>query len=76
MSSRTFHSQRAETREPRQRPEPERVLLYNWILRLLLESCFLSSMGFAKEEIVSFVRQSETYRQMSLRFRDRTPART
>jgi hypothetical protein len=45
----------AEIRKPGQRPEPERVLLYNWILRLLLESCFLSALGFAKDDIVSFV---------------------
>lgn len=52
------------------RPDPERVLLYNWILRLLLESCFLRAMGFTQDDVVSFVRRSETYRQMSKRFRD------
>lgn len=33
--------------------DPERVLLYNWLLRLLLESCFLKAMGFSADEIRS-----------------------
>ena len=48
---------------------PERVLLYNFILRMLLEACFLESMGFTNEEIVALLRRSETYRQLSVRFR-------
>lgn len=66
----------AGSRLPR---EPERVLLYNWILRLLLESCFLKAMGFSADEIRTLVAGSDTYRQMSTRFRGRraapTPAR-
>lgn len=56
--------------------EPERVLLYNWILRLLLESCFLKAMGFSPDEIRAFVAASDTYRQMSTRFRGRGAAPT
>jgi len=52
------------------RPDPERVLRYNFILRLLLESCFLKAMGFSTDEIGRFVSGSETYRQLSARFRD------
>jgi hypothetical protein len=48
---------------------PERVLLYNYLLRMLLEACFLESMGFSTEEIVTLLRRSETYRQLSVRFR-------
>ncbi len=48
---------------------PERVLLYNYMLRMLLEACFLESMGFTEEEIVALLRRSETYRQLSVRFR-------
>jgi len=49
--------------------EPERVLLYNFFLRLLLEACFLESMGFTKSEIATIFERSETYRQLSMRFR-------
>jgi len=55
-------------------PDPEQVLLYNWILRVLLESCFLRAMGFSTDEIQSFAASSNTYRQMSARFRDRRTA--
>jgi hypothetical protein len=48
---------------------PERVLLYNFLLRMLLEACFLESMGFTKDEVVALLRRSETYRQLSARFR-------
>jgi hypothetical protein len=50
--------------------DPERLLLYNWILRLLLEACFLKTMGFSAAEIRSFVNGSEVYRQMRARFRE------
>lgn len=50
------------------RPNTERALLYNWTLRLLLESCFLTEMGFSVSEIESFVGRSDTYRQMGQRF--------
>jgi hypothetical protein len=48
---------------------PERVLLYNFLLRMLLEACFLESMGFSRDEIVTLLRRSQTYLQLSLRFR-------
>jgi hypothetical protein len=48
---------------------PERVLIYNFLLRMILEGCFLESMGFTKDEIVALLRRSETYRQYSVRFR-------
>jgi hypothetical protein len=48
---------------------PERVLLYNFLLRMLLEACFLEGMGFTKDEIVAVLRRSEMYRQLSVRFR-------
>lgn len=48
---------------------PERVLLYNFFLRLLLEACFLESMGFTSSEIATIFQRSETYRQLSVRFR-------
>lgn len=49
--------------------EPERVLLYNFFLRLLLEACFLERMGFTSSEIATIFQRSETYRQLSMRFR-------
>jgi hypothetical protein len=60
----------SDARHPGGPLDTERVLLYNWILRLRLEACFLKAMGFSGDEILSFVRQSETYRQMSMRFRE------
>jgi hypothetical protein len=48
--------------------DTERKLLHNWILRLLLESCFLSEMGFSLTDIESFVGRSDAYRQMRERF--------
>jgi hypothetical protein len=56
--------------------DPERVLRYNFVLRLLLEACFLKVVGFEPEEIATFARRSETYRQLKVRFfRDvETPA--
>jgi hypothetical protein len=48
---------------------PERVLIYNFLLRMLLEACFLESMGFTKDQIVALLRRSETYQQLSVRFR-------
>jgi hypothetical protein len=47
---------------------PEQVLQYNCGLRLVLEMCFLQAMGFSTEEIASFARGCETYRQISRRF--------
>jgi hypothetical protein len=42
-----------------------RVIRYNWVLRLLLESCFMQPMGFSIGEIRSCVSESGTYRQMA-----------
>lgn len=53
---------------PSVRANAERRLLHNWIMRLLLESCFLSEMGFTQEEIEAFVGRSDTYRQLRERF--------
>jgi hypothetical protein len=55
-------------------PDPERVLLYNWILRLLLESCLLKVVGFSLEDIRALVERSATYRQVSARWRARGTA--
>jgi hypothetical protein len=48
--------------------EPERVLLYNYFLRLLMEACFLETMGFSIADITALFQRSETYRQLSARF--------
>jgi hypothetical protein len=58
-----------EQRTPAVEVPPERVLIYNFLLRMILEACFLESMGFTKDEIVALLRRSETYRQYSVRFR-------
>lgn len=56
----------------KQRPrfESDRALLYNYILRLLLEACFLRVMGFSAQEVATITHGCETYRQLSLRFAD------
>lgn len=51
-----------------ERPPAQRVLYYNWFLRLLLEAAFLGSMGFEKDEIRAMAEGSETYRQIAARF--------
>ena len=55
---------------------PEHVLRYNFVLRLLLEACFQKVMGFTLKEIATLAHRSETYRQLKVRFfRDvKTPA--
>jgi len=53
---------------PRRRHQ-ERVLLYNWLLRLLLESCFLTEMGFTCDEIRGFVGRSNFYQQLADRLK-------
>lgn len=52
------------------RTNRDAAFLFTWILRLLLEACFLTEMGFSRDEVVGLVRRSEVYRQMSLRFRE------
>lgn len=64
-----FPPEAAELRSPGGQRDPDRVLLYNWLLRLLLEACFLQAMGLSPAEVVSCVGRSDTYRQMSKRFR-------
>jgi hypothetical protein len=49
----------------RGRIESNRVVHYNWVLRLLLESCFLQRMGLAHSEVVRIVRSSDDYRQVA-----------
>jgi hypothetical protein len=57
--------------DPKSRTDvpPERVLLYNFLLRLLLEACFLQSMEFSRDEVIALLRRSERYRQLRVRFR-------
>jgi hypothetical protein len=51
------------------RIEKERVLLFNYFLKLLLEACFLEVMGLSADEITNVCRRSEVYKQLSVRFR-------
>lgn len=48
--------------------ESEDVLRCNFVLRTLLEFCFLSAMGFSTGEIAKFAARCATYKQMSLHF--------
>lgn len=64
-----FPAPPSEARASNATENPERVLLYNWILRLLLECCFLKVMGIRPEETHALVARSELYRQMSRRLR-------
>jgi hypothetical protein len=50
--------------------DPERVLRYNFILRLLLEACFFKVVGLTTDEIAALVRRSESYRKVRVRFFD------
>ena len=59
------------SRDPKRAPP---VLLYNLLLRLLLESCFLKAMGFSTQQIAILVSRSDMYRQLSGRFGGRTDA--
>ena len=45
------------------RPTAEDRLRYNFVLRLLLELCFLNAMGFSEDEIVALAERCEEYRQ-------------
>jgi hypothetical protein len=53
---------------PKRTRDPEQVLRYNFVLRLLLEACFLKVVGFTTEEIAGFARRSEMYRQLKVQF--------
>jgi hypothetical protein len=56
-----------------ERPDPERILRYNFVLRLLLEACFLKAMGFSPKESAGFTTGCDTYRQLSVGFFRRQP---
>jgi hypothetical protein len=47
---------------------PDRVLLYNFVLRLLLEACFLKAVGLTTQEIATLAHRSERYKQLAWRF--------
>ena len=47
---------------------PDQVLLYNFLLRLLLEACFLKAMGLTVDEITRLAHRSEGYRQIAQQF--------
>lgn len=64
-----FPPHASELRNSGDKRNPSKVLLYNWLLRLLLEACFLQTMGLTPTEVASCVERSDTYRQMSKRFR-------
>lgn len=49
--------------------DPMKVIRYNWVLRLLLEACLMSRMGFSVPETKGIVQRSSAYRQMAARFR-------
>lgn len=46
--------------------DPEQVLRYNFVLRLLLEARFLEVVGFTSEGIAAFARRAEVYRQLKV----------
>jgi hypothetical protein len=52
------------------RAHSQRVLLYNWTLQVLLESCFLTEMGLPVDEVAGLVESSSRYRQMSARLHE------
>lgn len=56
--------------EPEAEPtsSPEDVLRYTFVLRLLLEACFLSAAGFSSEEIAALAHRSGRYRRLARRF--------
>lgn len=49
--------------------DPMAVIRYNWLLRLLLEACFMSRIGFSVSEIATLVSNSSTYQQMAVRLK-------
>jgi hypothetical protein len=51
------------------RIDPERVLLFNYFLKLLLEACFLEIMGLDADEITRVFLHSHSYKELSRRFR-------
>lgn len=59
-------------RESKNQAGRDKSLFYLYLLRLLLEACFLTEMGFEQEKIVALVERSDEYSQMARRFRDMT----
>lgn len=62
------HHPTGEQAIPRDERFGEDVVRLNYVLRSLLEFCFLKVMGFSAAEIQSFVQRCETYRQIRARF--------
>jgi hypothetical protein len=54
----------------KQRSRDLKLLELNFVLRLLLESCFLQVMGFESAEIEQFVRRNGFYPQLAARFKN------
>lgn len=48
--------------------QPEMVLRYNFLLKLLLDACFLQAAGLSTDEIVAFAQKSHRLKQLSARF--------
>jgi hypothetical protein len=48
--------------------DPSKVLRYNWLLRLLLEACLMTRMGFTVAEVREIVSKSSPYGQIAERF--------
>jgi len=55
------------------RPPAERVLFYNWFLRLLLDALFLRAMGFSHEETTKLLAESIAYRKVAEHLRPHLP---
>jgi hypothetical protein len=53
--------------------DPEEVLRFNWFLQLLLECCFLKTMGFSPAEITTVAHRSQTYQQLAALYFKRNP---
>jgi len=47
-----------------------KITLCSFILRLLIEACFMQKMGFEPKETVACIRKSGTHTQMARKFRD------
>jgi hypothetical protein len=60
----------SRSEEPVHTDDSLKVIRYNWLLRLLLEACLMSRMGFSVAETKAIVERSESYRQMAVRLRE------
>ena len=54
--------------KPPFKTDPDRLLRYNFFLKLLLEASFLHVMGFSNDEIAAQARKCEVYRQLAAQF--------